>query len=247
MKLIALETSAKTASAAVVTEGKLLGVSSVTAGLTHSQTILPLLETLLKGVSMELSDADGFAVSIGPGSFTGLRIGISAVKGMAQGLGKGCAGISTLEGLAWNFQGLHYTVCPVMDARCGQVYTSLFWVNGGRPQRLWEDMAIPLDTLKEKLQSVEGDVMLVGGRRRAGLYRPRVDRQGSASPAGPPLPVGGVGRVRGPGPPGDGRISRPVGPAARLPAAAPGRAGAAGPGGGGKGFQMKKYPPKGEG
>ena len=162
MKLIALETSAKTASAAVVTEGKLLGVSSVTAGLTHSQTILPLLETLLKGVSMELSDADGFAVSIGPGSFTGLRIGISAVKGMAQGLGKGCVGISTLEGLAWNFQGLHYTVCPVMDARCGQVYTSLFWVNGGRPQRLWEDMAIPLDTLKEKLQSVEGDVMLVG-------------------------------------------------------------------------------------
>ena len=151
MKLIALETSAKTASAAVVTEGKLLGVSSVTAGLTHSQTILPLLETLLKGVSMELSDADGFAVSIGPGSFTGLRIGISAVKGMAQGLGKGCVGVSTLEGLAWNFQGLHYTVCPVMDARCGQVYTSLFWVNGGRPQRLWEDMAIPLDTLKEKL------------------------------------------------------------------------------------------------
>ncbi len=162
MKLIALETSAKTASAAVVTEGKLLGVSSVTAGLTHSQTILPLLETLLKGVSMELSDAGGFAVSIGPGSFTGLRIGISAVKGMAQGLGKGCAGVSTLEGLAYNFSGLHYTVCPVMDARCGQVYTSLFWVNGGRPQRLWEDMAIPLDTLKEKLQSVEGDVMLVG-------------------------------------------------------------------------------------
>ena len=162
MKLIALETSAKTASAAVVTEGKLLGVSSVTAGLTHSQTILPLLETLLKGVSMELSDADGFAVSIGPGSFTGLRIGISAVKGWPRASAKAAPGISTLEGLAWNFQGLHYTVCPVMDARCGQVYTSLFWVNGGRPQRLWEDMAIPLDTLKEKLQSVEGDVMLVG-------------------------------------------------------------------------------------
>ena len=221
MKLIALETSAKTASAAVVTEGKLLGVSSVTAGLTHSQTILPLLETLLKGVSMELSDADGFAVSIGPGSFTGLRIGISAVKGMAQGLGKGCAGISTLEGLAWNFQGLHYTVCPVMDARCGQVYTSLFWVNGGRPQRLWEDMGHPAGHFKGKAPVGRRGRDAGGGRRRAGLYRPRVDRQGSASPAGPPLPVGGVGRVRGPGPPGDGRISRPVGPAARLPAAAP--------------------------
>ena len=162
MKLIARETSAKTASAAVLTEGKVLGTASVTAGLTHSQTILPLMEALLKGVSMELSEADGFAVSIGPGSFTGLRIGISAVKGMAQGLSKGCVGISTLEGLAYNFQGLHYTVCPVMDARCGQVYTSLFWVNGGAPRRLWEDMAIPMTTLKEKLQSVEGDIMLVG-------------------------------------------------------------------------------------
>ena len=162
MKILALETSAKTASAAVVTEGKVLGVTSVTAGLTHSQTVLPLADALLKGVSASLQELDGFAVSTGPGSFTGLRIGISAVKGLAQGLGKNCAGISTLEGLAWNFQGLSYTVCPVMDARCGQVYTSLFWVNGGAPQRLWEDMAISLEALREKLQSVEGDVILVG-------------------------------------------------------------------------------------
>lgn len=162
MKLICLETSAKTASAAVVTEGKVLGEISVTAGLTHSQTILPALEALLRGCSMKLADADGFAVSIGPGSFTGLRIGIGAVKGMAQGSEKGCAGISTLEALAVNFSGLHYTVCPVMDARCGQVYTSLFWANGDYPVRLWEDMAISLDQLREKLQSVEGEVMLVG-------------------------------------------------------------------------------------
>ena len=162
MKILALETSAKTASAAVVTEGKVLGVTSVTAGLTHSQTVLPLADALLKGVSASLQELDGFAVSTGPGSFTGLRIGISAVKGLAQGLGKSCAGVSTLEGLAWNFQGLSYTVCPVMDARCGQVYASLFWVNGGAPKRLWEDMAIPLTALREKLQSVEGDVILVG-------------------------------------------------------------------------------------
>lgn len=162
MKLICLETSAKTASAAVVTEGKVLGEISVTAGLTHSQTILPALEALLKCCSMQLTDADGFAVSIGPGSFTGLRIGIGAVKGMAQGSGKSCIGVSTLEALAVNFSGLHYTVCPVMDARCGQVYTSLFWANGDYPVRLWEDMAISLDQLREKLQSVEGEVMLVG-------------------------------------------------------------------------------------
>ena len=162
MKLIALETSAKTASAAVVTEGKLLGVSSVTAGLTHSQTILPLLETLLKGVSMELSDADGFAVSIGPGSFTGLRIGISAVKGMAQGLGKGCVGISTLEGLAWNFQGLHYTVCPVMDARCGQVYNALFQAEGGTLRRLTGDRALSIQQLGEECRPYGERLLLLG-------------------------------------------------------------------------------------
>ena len=157
MKLICLETSAKTASAAVVSEGKVFGEISVTAGLTHSQTILPAMEA-----SMTVADADGFAVSIGPGSFTGLRIGIGAVKGLAQVSGKGCVGVSTLEALACNFSGLSYTICPVMDARCGQVYTSLFWSSGGYPKRLWEDMAISLDQLKEKLASVEGEVMLVG-------------------------------------------------------------------------------------
>ena len=81
---------------------------------------------------------------------------------MAQGSGKKCIGVSTLEALAYNFAGLSYTICPVMDARCGQVYTSLFWANGGAPKRLWEDMAIPIETLREKLSSVEGDVMLVG-------------------------------------------------------------------------------------
>ena len=162
MKLICLETSAKTASAAVVSEGRLFGDISVTAGLTHSQTILPAMEALLKSCSMTVADADGFAVSIGPGSFTGLRIGIGAVKGLAQVSGKGCVGVSTLEALACNFSGLSYTICPVMDARCGQVYTSLFWSSGGYPKRLWEDMAISLDQLKEKLASVEGEVMLVG-------------------------------------------------------------------------------------
>ncbi len=162
MKLICLETSAKTASAAVVTEGKVLGEISITAGLTHSQTILPAMEALLRGCSMTIADADAFAVSIGPGSFTGLRIGIGAVKGLAQGSGKECVGISTLEALAVNFAGLHYTVCPVMDARCSQVYTSLFWVNGGYPRRLWEDMAISIDQLREKLAAVEGEIMLVG-------------------------------------------------------------------------------------
>ena len=130
MKLICLETSAKTASAAVVSEGKVFGEISVTAGLTHSQTILPAMESVAEKLLDDGCRRDGFAVSIGPGSFTGLRIGIGAVKGLAQGSGKGCVGVSTLEALACNFSGLSYTICPVMDARCGQVYTSLFWSSG---------------------------------------------------------------------------------------------------------------------
>ena len=162
MKLICLETSAKTASAAVVTEEMVLGEISITAGLTHSQTILPALEALLAGCSMKIADADGFAVSIGPGSFTGLRIGIGAVKGLSQGSKKGCVGVSTLEALAANFAGLHYMICPCMDARCNQVYTALVKAEGGYPERIWEDAALTLTELGEKLAAVKEPVMLVG-------------------------------------------------------------------------------------
>lgn len=162
MKILSLETSAKTASAAITEEGRILAEVSVTAGLTHSQTLLPAVEALLQTAQLSLTDMDLFAVSRGPGSFTGIRIGIGALKGMAQGTGKPCLGVSTLEGIAANFWGLAGVVCPVMDARCGQVYAALF---EGCPEglsRLWPDDALPVRELGEKLAALGRPAILTG-------------------------------------------------------------------------------------
>ena len=106
MKILSLDTSAKTATAAVVEGDQILAESSVNAGLTHSQTVMPMLSGMLSAAKLTLNDVDLIAVSHGPGSFTGIRIGIGAVKGLAQGLQKPCFGVSTLEGLSYNFKGL---------------------------------------------------------------------------------------------------------------------------------------------
>ena len=162
MKILSLETSAKTASAAITEEGRILAEVSVTAGLTHSQTLLPAVEALLRTAQLSLTDMDLFAVSRGPGSFTGIRIRIGAQKGMAQGTGKPCLGVSTLEGIAANFWGLAGVVCPVMDARCGQVYAALF---EGCPEglsRLWPDDALPVRELGEKLAALGRPAILTG-------------------------------------------------------------------------------------
>ena len=162
MKILALDTSAKTAAAAVVEENQILCRASVNVNLTHSQTLLPLCDSMLTAAGMTLRDMDLFAVSMGPGSFTGLRIGIGAVKGMAQGLSKPCVGVSTLEALACNYRGLTGVVCAVMDARCQQVYTATFQVDGGYPQRLTPDEALAIDELGEKLAALNGPVTFVG-------------------------------------------------------------------------------------
>lgn len=116
MKILALDTSAKTATAAVVEEDKILCRASVTVNLTHSQTLLPLCDSMLTAAGMTLRDMELFAVSMGPGSFTGLRIGIGAVQGHGPGVNKPCLGVSTLEALACNYTGLTGVVCAVMDA-----------------------------------------------------------------------------------------------------------------------------------
>lgn len=162
MKILSLETSAQTASAAINADGRILAEMNITAGLTHSQTLIPAVNALLATARLSLSDMDLLAVSHGPGSFTGIRIGIGAVKGMAQGLGKPCLGISTLEGIANNFRGLPGIVCPVMDARCKQVYTALFEGKEGGMERLWPDDAISIADLGEKLQTLGKPVVLAG-------------------------------------------------------------------------------------
>ena len=161
MKILAIDTSSQAASCALLEDERPIGLFYIDAKLTHSQTILPMVENMLSATQQKLSDVDLFAVSNGPGSFTGLRIGTAAVKGMAHALNKPCVGLSTLEGLAYNMVGHSGIVCAVMDARCNQVYTALFDLDDGM-RRITEDLAIPLEELHEILKKQEKNIVLVG-------------------------------------------------------------------------------------
>ncbi len=164
MKILAVDTSAVTASCAVREEDKLIASAELRSKMTHSQTILPMVEDMLKNAALTLKDIGLLAVNVGPGSFTGVRIGVAAVKGLAFSDDIPCAPVSTLHSMAYNFVGLPgvQTVCAVMDARCGQVYTALFEVNGDTVMRLSADVAISIEDLKKELISLEKSVILVG-------------------------------------------------------------------------------------
>ena len=136
MLTLAFESSARPASAALVRDGALISQYTQCSGLTHSRTLLPMAEDLLKNAETSMNDIDVFAVAHGPGSFTGIRIGVSAVKGLAWALEKKCVGVSTLEAMAWNGLAAGGITCPVMDARRGQVYNALFRIEAGKPARL---------------------------------------------------------------------------------------------------------------
>lgn len=162
MKLLAIDTSSQSASCAVTEDGVLLGEFYSNVKLTHSQTILPMVKALLENTRLTLKEMDCLGVTTGPGSFTGLRIGLSAVKGIAHGLGLPCVGISTLEALAENFHGIPCMVAPVLDARCSQVYTALFQIENGSPIRMAPDEAISIAALEERLKNMEKPVFFVG-------------------------------------------------------------------------------------
>lgn len=153
MKILALETSAKSASSAVTKDGMVLASSYQCSGLTHSRTLMPMVEDMLRNAELTLADMDAVAVAAGPGSFTGLRIGVAAAKGLAWAAEKPCCGISTLEGMAENLRHLENAlVICAMDARRSQVYNALFLAKGGELQRLTPDRAISLQELLEQLQ-----------------------------------------------------------------------------------------------
>ena len=164
MLILAFESTAKAASVALVRDGVLLGQTTQLSGLTHSRTLLPMAEDLLKNTDVRLSDVDGFAVAHGPGSFTGVRIGVSAVKGLAWAAQKPACGVSTLEAMAWHgaAAGEDSLVCCCMDARRNQVYNALFQIHDGRPERLCEDRAISVEELLHELQSNDWTPFLVG-------------------------------------------------------------------------------------
>ena len=162
MLLLAFETSAKAASVALFEERKLLGEIYQNTGLTHSQTLLVMAEDLLKQCGKTAADVTDVAVANGPGSFTGVRIGVAAAKGFAWGAELPCWGTSTLESMALTL-GVHQGyVCCAMDARRNQVYNALFYVNHGIPERVTPDRAIALTDLAQELEALEGPIYLVG-------------------------------------------------------------------------------------
>ena len=162
MLILAFETSAKAASVALVEDGKLLGESYQNTGLTHSQTLMVMAEDLLKQVGKTVNDITAVAVAEGPGSFTGVRIGVAAAKGFAWGREIPCYGISTLEAMAVSLGAWEGHVCACMDARRSQVYNALFYVNQGSLERFSEDRAISLADLKKDLEHIDGPIYLVG-------------------------------------------------------------------------------------
>ena len=161
MLILAFETSAKAASVALW-EGKLLGESYQNTGLTHSQTLMVMAEDLLKQCGKTPADVTHVAVAAGPGSFTGVRIGVAAAKGFAWGRQLPLCGVSTLEAMALTLGVWEGTVCSVMDARRSQVYNALFRAEGGTLTRLREDRAISLEELGRELREIPGTIYLVG-------------------------------------------------------------------------------------
>lgn len=123
---------------------------------------MPMVDNALSQADMNIKDIDAFCVNVGPGSFTGIRIGVAAVKGLALADNKPCAGISTLESMAYNFADDNCIVCAAMDARCNQVYTALFHCNGSEVERLCEDKAISIDELCEELAKYDEKIYLAG-------------------------------------------------------------------------------------
>jgi len=161
MNILAVESSGMVAAVAVVREGRLIGEYFLDHEKTHSQHLMPLVEQLLAGLDMEIADIDIFAASKGPGSFTGLRIGLATVKGLAQALDKPIIGVPTLDGLAYNLLSRQGLICPIMNARREQVYTSIYRSNG-KLLRLDEYMAIPVIELVQKLRAFDEPVMFNG-------------------------------------------------------------------------------------
>ena len=162
MRLLAFETSAKAASVALFEDDKLLAEQYQNTGLTHSQTLLVMAQELLRQCDLTPGDVEAVAVANGPGSFTGVRIGVAAAKGFAWGREIPIYGVSTLEAMARGLGVFEGYICCAMDARRSQVYNALFYVNQGALARVTPDRAIALEDLKKELKMLEKPIFLVG-------------------------------------------------------------------------------------
>lgn len=161
MKILSIECSASPASCAIIDDEKIKASSFINAKLTHSQTLMQMIINTLDNSATNLNDIDRIAVAVGPGSFTGLRIGISAVKGLASPNNIPCVPVSTLDGMAEQFCDRDCVVCAVMDARCNQFYNALFEIKNGEIKRLSEDRALMADELKAEILNISNDARII--------------------------------------------------------------------------------------
>ena len=184
MKILALETSAKAVSAAVTEDGKVLASGYQDTGLTHSRTLMPIVEHILKNTDLTVQDCDVIAVAAGPGSFTGIRIGVSAAKGLAFAAEKPAVGVSTLAAMARNVAWLDGLVICAMDARRQQVYNALFQAENGTLTRLTPDRAISLEDLAAEVKEDERPKIIVGDGAR--LCYNALSEQGISCRMAPP-------------------------------------------------------------
>ena len=162
MKILGIDSSAKSASAAITDADKILGCFYTNTGLTHSQTLMPMIESLLKYSNTSLDDIDLIAVNKGPGSFTGVRIGVAAAKGLADVKNIPVCGTSTLESMAYNLVDIDCIACCVMDARCNQVYNAIFDITDGKITRLTPDNADSIENVTEELKKYKKIKFFVG-------------------------------------------------------------------------------------
>jgi tRNA threonylcarbamoyladenosine biosynthesis protein TsaB len=162
MMLLALDSSGLVASVAVVTEEGMLAEYTVNYKKTHSQTLLPMLQEIVRMVELELGEVDAIAVAAGPGSFTGLRIGSATAKGLGLAMNKPIVAVPTLDGLAYNLFGTDKLICPMMDARRNQVYTGLYDFEGTSFRIIKQQTAISIEELIEEINQLGREVIYLG-------------------------------------------------------------------------------------
>lgn len=151
IKVLALDSSCKVATVALCEEDTVLYECNVQNGLTHSQTLMPMIDDCLKTLHLTAADVDLFSCSVGPGSFTGLRIGIGTVQGLAYSVGRPVVGVNTLEAMAHNITGEERLICPMLDARRRQVYTGFYRREGGKIRQVQAPSCIVVDELVQQI------------------------------------------------------------------------------------------------
>ncbi|HHU90161.1 MAG TPA: tRNA (adenosine(37)-N6)-threonylcarbamoyltransferase complex dimerization subunit type 1 TsaB [Clostridiaceae bacterium] len=162
MVTLAVDTSGLTASCAVVQDGKVIAELSTKHGKTHSQKILPMIKTTLSMVNKEMKEVDLFAASIGPGSFTGLRIGVVTIKGLAYSLKRPVCGVPTLDALAYSMPDFNGVISPMLDARNNQVFTAFYHKMNGKLEKLSSDSGIPIKEWINKAMEFNKNIMILG-------------------------------------------------------------------------------------